>query len=55
LVGDIKVPFGYNVPILMDYNYAKNEHSEHFGSREMNIGTNSRFAETIADYLPFST
>jgi hypothetical protein len=37
----IKVSFGYDVPILVDYTYAKNEPSEHVGSEEMGIGANS--------------
>jgi hypothetical protein len=33
---DIKILFGYDVPILVDYTYAKNEPSvEHVGSGEM--------------------
>jgi hypothetical protein len=38
LVQDIKVSFGYDVPILVDFTYAKNEPSEHEGSGEMGIG-----------------
>jgi hypothetical protein len=40
LARDIKVFFGYDVPILGDYTYAKNEPSENLGSGEMGIGTN---------------
>jgi hypothetical protein len=36
----MKVSFGYDVPILMDYTDAKNEPSEHVGSGEMSIGAN---------------
>jgi hypothetical protein len=32
LARDIKVSFGYDVPIFVDYTYAKNEPSEHLGS-----------------------
>jgi hypothetical protein len=34
------VPFGYDVPILLDHTYAKNEPSEHMESGEMSIGAN---------------
>jgi hypothetical protein len=40
LARDIKVSFGYDVPIMVDYTYAKNEPSEHVGSGEMSIGAN---------------
>jgi hypothetical protein len=40
LARDIKVSFGYDVPILVDYKYAKNELSEHMGSGAMGIGAN---------------
>jgi hypothetical protein len=40
LARDIKVSFGYDVPILVDYTYAKNEPFEHLGSGEMSIGAN---------------
>jgi hypothetical protein len=40
LARDIKVSFGYNVPILFDYTYAKNEPSEHMESGAMSIGVN---------------
>jgi hypothetical protein len=46
---DIKVFFGYDVPILVDYTYAQNEVSEHLGSGEM-AQTKSGFVEKIADY-----
>jgi hypothetical protein len=36
----IKVSFRYDVPILEDYTYAKNEPFEHLGSGEMGIGAN---------------
>jgi hypothetical protein len=36
-----KKSFGlYDVAILVDYTHAKNEPSEHVGSREMSIGAN---------------
>jgi hypothetical protein len=44
---DIKVSFGFDVPILVDYTCAKNEPSEHLGSGEMGIGAN---CVKIADY-----
>jgi hypothetical protein len=53
LARDIKFPFGFHVPILVDYTYAKNEPSEHMGSREMSICANCvkiKMAEQIADY-----
>jgi hypothetical protein len=37
---DMKVSFKYDVPILVDYTYAKNEPSEHMESRAMSIGAN---------------
>jgi hypothetical protein len=37
---DIKVSFGYDVPILVDYTYAKNEPSELVGSGELGINAN---------------
>jgi hypothetical protein len=37
---EIKVSFGYDVPILVDYTYAKNEPSEHMESKPMSIGAN---------------
>jgi hypothetical protein len=40
LAKDIKVSFGYDVPILVDYTYAKNEPSEHMGRGAMSIGAN---------------
>jgi hypothetical protein len=40
LAEDIKVSFGYVVPILVDYTYAKDEPSKYVGSREMSIGAN---------------
>jgi hypothetical protein len=40
LARDIKVSFGYDVPMLVDYTYAKNEPSEHVGSGEISIGAN---------------
>jgi hypothetical protein len=40
LARDIKVSFRHDVPILVDYTYAKNEPSEHVGSGEMGIGEN---------------
>jgi hypothetical protein len=40
LARDIKVSFGYDVPISVDYTNAKNEPSEHLGSGEMGIGAN---------------
>jgi hypothetical protein len=40
LARDIKVSFGYDVTILVDYTCAKNEPSEHLGSGEMGIGAN---------------
>jgi hypothetical protein len=40
LARDIKFPFGYEVPKLVDYTYAKNEPSEHMGSGEISICTN---------------
>jgi hypothetical protein len=36
----VKVPFGYDVPILVDYTYAKNDPTEHMESRAMSIGAN---------------
>jgi hypothetical protein len=55
LARDIKVSFGYDVPIMVDYTYAKKESSEHVGSGEMSIGakqtvSKSGFAENFADY-----
>jgi hypothetical protein len=53
LARDIKVSFGYDVPVLVDYTYATNEPSEHVGSGEMGIGANCvkiSIAEKIADY-----
>jgi hypothetical protein len=40
LARDIKVFFRYDVPILVNYTYAKNEPSEHLGSGETGIGAN---------------
>jgi hypothetical protein len=40
LARDIKVFFGYEVPILVDYTYAKNEPSEHKESGKMRIDAN---------------
>jgi hypothetical protein len=47
LARDIKVSFGYDVPILVDYTYAKNEPSEHIEGGAMSIGAN---CVKIADY-----
>jgi hypothetical protein len=35
-----KFPFGYDIPILVDYTYAKNEPTEHMESGAMSIGAN---------------
>jgi hypothetical protein len=40
LARDIKVSFGYDVPILVDYIYGKNELSEDMESGAMSIGAN---------------
>jgi hypothetical protein len=40
LATDIKVSFGYDVTILVDYTNAKNEPSDHMESGAMSIGAN---------------
>jgi hypothetical protein len=40
MAGDIKVPFGHDVPRLMDDTLAKNKPSEHMGSGEISNGAN---------------
>jgi hypothetical protein len=40
LARDIKVSFGYDVSILVDYRYAKNEPPAHMESGAMSIGAN---------------
>jgi hypothetical protein len=53
LARDIKVSFGYDVPIFVNYTYAKNEPSEHVGNGEMSIGAycvKIRICRKKADY-----
>jgi hypothetical protein len=51
LARDIKVSFGYDVPILVDYTNAKNETSEHVGSGEMGIGANCVKIKNLKKFL----
>jgi hypothetical protein len=40
LAGAIKVPFGYDVPLLVNYKHIQNQLSEHKKKRRMPIGAN---------------
>jgi hypothetical protein len=55
---DIKVPFGFNLPPLVDSTYANNELSEQMGSGVQSIGANCvkiGICKQIADFYKFLT